>query len=89
MAVDLLMLYETISEDVETSGKLTAQTMDLEAKIERLENQIDNEALERVQRDLRVVQEEIAQIKSHMPQEEHDEVAEEESDNDGNEDAEE
>lgn len=89
MAVDLLMLYETISEDVETSGKLTAQTMDLEAKIERLENQIDNEALERVQRDLRVVQEEIAQIKSHMPQEEHDEIAEEESDNDGNEDAEE
>ncbi|OHT10999.1 hypothetical protein TRFO_19493 [Tritrichomonas foetus] len=63
MAVELLTLFESISEDVETSGKLSAQAMELDSKIERLRGQIDPEALERVENDLQTVQEEIDQIK--------------------------
>lgn len=70
MAVELLTLYESISEEVENSGKCSAQTMELDQKIERLENQIDNDALERVQNDLKTLREEIDQIRASMPQEE-------------------
>lgn len=75
MAVELLTLYESISEEVENSGKCSAQTMELDQKIERLENQIDNEALERVQNDLKTLREEIDQIRASMPEEEEAEPA--------------
>lgn len=75
MAVELLTLYESISEEVENSGKCSAQTMELDQKIERLENQIDKDALQRVQNDLKTLREEIDQIKASMPQEEEDQGA--------------
>ena len=72
-AVELLTLYEGISEDVEQSGKITARTIELETKIERLQESVDPEALERVMNDLATVQEEIDQIRGGLAQDEEDE----------------
>jgi archaellum component FlaC len=60
--VELLTLYESISEDVERTGKLTAQGMELESKIARVEQQSDPEALARITADLEVLKQEIASL---------------------------
>ena len=61
MAVELLTLFESISEFVEESGKLQAQAMELEAKIERVQDQADPEALARITADLEAVKKELAE----------------------------
>lgn len=59
MVVELLTLFESISENVEISGSLSAQAMELESKIERIQQQNDPKALQRILNDLKEVQEEI------------------------------
>ncbi|EAY09100.1 hypothetical protein TVAG_230600 [Trichomonas vaginalis G3] len=58
--VELLVLFEGISEGIETSGKISAQIMELDTKIDRAETQIDRNALERIEEDLANVKKEIA-----------------------------
>ena len=86
-AVELLTLFESISEYVEESGKLQAQAMELEAKIERVQDQSDPEALARITADLEAVKKELAE---RMPPEPEDEPeAEGEADGAAEEEAEE
>jgi uncharacterized protein YdcH (DUF465 family) len=61
-AVELLTLSESISEDVETIGKLTAQAMETRSKIARVEEQSDPEALARISADLDALRQEIASL---------------------------
>lgn len=58
--VELLVLFEGISEGIETSGKVSAQIMELDTKIDRAETQIDRNALEKIEEDLAAVKSEIA-----------------------------
>jgi len=60
IVVELLMILETISENIETSGKFTAQMMEIDSKIVRVEAQIDRKALEKIESDLLDVKREIA-----------------------------
>lgn len=57
--VDLLSLYEGLSEDVEEGGRLEAQIMELQSKVVRMETQIDEKALQRLEADLKQVLQEI------------------------------
>jgi hypothetical protein len=61
-AVELLTLSESISEDVEDIGKLTAQAMETKSKIARVEEQSDPEALARISADLDQIRQEIASL---------------------------
>jgi hypothetical protein len=61
-AVELLTLFESISEDIETIGKLTAQALETRSKIARVEEQSDPEALARITADLQALKEEIASL---------------------------
>lgn len=60
IVVDLLTLFEGISVSVEESGKLSAQMMELDTKINRVETQVDTKALEKIENDLAEVKREIA-----------------------------
>jgi hypothetical protein len=60
MVVDLLTLFEGISDDIENAGKLQTQCMELDAKIAHAEEQSDPEALKRITDDLEALKEEIA-----------------------------
>jgi chromosome segregation ATPase len=60
IVVELLTLFEGISESVEESGKLSAQMMELDTKIDRVETQVDTKALEKIESDLAEVRREIA-----------------------------
>lgn len=62
MIVELLTLFESMSEDTETCGKLEAQAMELDAKIERVQDQIDPEALARITADLETIRAELAEL---------------------------
>lgn len=59
MVVELLTLFESISENVELSGNLSAQAMEYESKIDRITQQNDPKALQRILDDLKEIQEEI------------------------------
>ncbi|KAH0785404.1 coiled-coil domain-containing protein [Histomonas meleagridis] len=64
MVVELLTILENTSENVELSGKLSAQAMELESKIDKIKQQNDPKALKRILKDLEEVKEEIKELES-------------------------
>lgn len=80
--VDLLLLFENMSEDVEKCGKLNAKLMELESKIARVEEQSDPEALDRITKDLDTLNKEIENLQNGIEEAEaaadKEEVVEEE-----------